>query len=93
MSHQDEFEHSRTWIGIHGLDDLSTLVVDHPVGIDLRVSVRIQNHSLERKSNPGFKYGKNRVADGCLAKCHLNLDMRLLVYYFTNSSSAGGYKC
>jgi hypothetical protein len=34
-------------IGVHRLNDLGTLVVDHPVRIDLGVAVGIENDSLE----------------------------------------------
>ena len=37
---------SQSRIRVHGLDNFSTLVVDDPIGIDLRISVRIQDNGL-----------------------------------------------
>ena len=38
--------HDQAGVGVHRLDNLGTLVVDHPVGINLRVAMGIQNHGL-----------------------------------------------
>ena len=38
----------QTRIGVHGLDDLGSLVVDHPVRVDLGVAVGVQHNSLVR---------------------------------------------
>lgn len=33
-------------IAVHGLNDLGTLVINDPVGIDLTVTIRVQYHGL-----------------------------------------------
>ena len=37
---------SQTRVRVHGLHNLGSLVVDHPVGVDLGVTVRVQHHRL-----------------------------------------------
>ena len=38
--------HSQPRVGVHGLNNLGSLVVNDPVRIDLRIPVRVQHHSL-----------------------------------------------
>jgi hypothetical protein len=37
---------SKSWVTVHCLNDLGSLVIYNPVRIDLRVSFRVQNNSL-----------------------------------------------
>lgn len=47
-----ELTNGEAGVRVHGLYDLSTLVVDDPVGVDLGVALGVQHHGLVR---PGQK--------------------------------------